>query len=161
MIDAALFPVNGENKERASTKSVLGCPAAEGATLQIDMMLDFVSTTQSGTVTIDSALSMKEGNKEKDSTTSTLSCLAVEGAKLQIKMDTDQFQTAQGVTVTIHAALFLMIQVKKERASTVTVSVLSYLAAQGATLLINMTTEPVSFAKSVTVRIDAVVCLMV
>ena len=125
----------------------------------MDMMLDFVSTTQGGTVTIDSALSMKEGNKERDSSASTSSCLAVEGAKLQIEMDTDQFQTAQDVTVTIHAALFLMIQVKKKRASTV--SALSHLAAQGVTLLIDMTTEPVSVAKSVTVRIDAVVCLMI
>jgi len=124
----------------------------------MDMMLDFVSTTQGGTVTIDSALSMKEGNKERDSSAST-SSLAVEGAKLQIEMDTDQFQTAQDVTVTIHAALFLMIQVKKKRASTV--SALSHLAAQGVTLLIDMTTEPVSVAKSVTVRIDAVVCLMI
>jgi len=88
---------------------VLGCPAAEGATLQINMMLEFLSAAQGGTATMDCALSMKEGKKEIDSTTRTSSCLEAEGAKLQREMDTAQLKTAQGVTVTIDAALFLML----------------------------------------------------
>jgi len=62
-------------KERDNTISALVCLAAEGTTLQINMVKDPFSTAQGVTVAIDDALlPMNKGKKERFTTMSAVGC---------------------------------------------------------------------------------------
>jgi len=91
--------------------SALRCLAAEGTTLQIDMVTDPFSFAECVTVTITAALSpMVEGKKERSSTMFASVCLPAEGAIFQLDMIIERFSTVEGGPVTIFAAIFATLQ---------------------------------------------------